>query len=556
MSEGTIAASSAEELNQNNQNDKGKRKIDRIDGLLLREMLAAGSSVLESNKDSVDALNVFPVPDGDTGTNMSMTIVTAVREVSAREINHAGEAAEAIAKGALRGARGNSGVILSQLLRGFARGVAGHKQITARIFADGLKAGSETAYKAVMKPKEGTILTVARIMADAACLQAERAPDDLECLFEVILKAGEAILKKTPDMLPALKQAGVIDAGGRGLLHIYYGMRAALLGQAIEPLHTTKHDDGKAVFEDDHDALAEITFAYCTEFFVTHILETVTDDDIQVFKRRLNRIGDSIIVVGDTNLIKVHVHTNDPGRALQAGQQLGELYGLKIENMLEQRRERVAREEEEERKKTSFGIVAVSQGEGFTKIFHDLNVQCIVEGGQTMNPSIEDLVKAIECVKARCVFILPNNGNVILAAQQACELFSQNGKEAYVVPTKNVAMGIAAAVAIEESASAQDNINAMTEAAQLVTTGMVTRAIRDSRFGELEIKLGDAIGLLNGEIAKAGDSEEDVALALAKILLAERPDALVTLYWGGEATEETSRALLDLIQDAHPGCDC
>ena len=524
-----------------------------IDGLLLREMLAAGASLLESNREAVDALNVFPVPDGDTGTNMSMTAVAAVREVSSREINDAAEAADVIARGALKGARGNSGVILSQLLRGFARGVAGSAKIDARIFAQGLKSGSETAYKAIMKPKEGTILTVARVVADAAAAQAERDPDDLAALFSVMLSSGEAILKKTPDMLPALRQAGVIDAGGRGLMYIYYGMNAALNGQAITPLSVLPHEDGKAVFADDHDAITEIKFAYCTEFFVSNMFSHVTEEDISLFKRRLNRIGDSLIVVGDLSLAKVHVHTNDPGKALQAGQQLGELTGLKIENMIEQRRERIRKEEEEELRKKPFGIVSVSQGAGFSKIFRDLNVQSVVEGGQTMNPSIEDLVKAIESINARCIFILPNNGNVILAARQACELTK---REAHVIPTKNVAMGVSAAIALEEDATGEENLERMTAAAEKVKTGMVTRAIRDSKFGDLDIKEGDVIGLYNGGIVKTGAEEEEVALELVDMLVRESADALITLYWGEGATESGAENLLAEIEARYEECDC
>ncbi|MDR1569747.1 MAG: DAK2 domain-containing protein [Oscillospiraceae bacterium] len=522
-----------------------------IDGLLLREMLAAGASLLEKNRETVDALNVFPVPDGDTGTNMSLTAMSAVREVSAREINDAGEAAEAIAKGALRGARGNSGVILSQLFRGFARGVAGAQRIDAKLFAQGLRAGSETAYKAVMKPKEGTILTVARVVAEEAARQAEREPDDLAALFRVMLSSGEAVLRKTPDMLPALKQAGVVDAGGRGLLLIYSGMNAALNGQAIEPAAVLTESDGKAVFEDDHDALTEIKFAYCTEFFIQNLLEQVTEEDVALFRRRLNRIGDCVLVVGDLSLVKVHVHTNDPGKALQAGLALGELVGLKIENMVEQRRERLRKQAEEEDKKQRYGVVAVSQGEGFTRIFNDLNVKGVVEGGQTMNPSIDDLVRAIEGVHAQCVFVLPNNGNIVLAASQACEITK---REAHVIPTKNVAMGVAAAVAVQDNLTTEENLERMKEAAERVKTGMITRAIRNSKYEDIEIHEGDIIGLYNGTIASAGISDKAVALELIDMLVKEK-DALITLYWGEGETEESAKALIDEISQRYPECD-
>ncbi|GHU71119.1 hypothetical protein AGMMS49992_04560 [Clostridia bacterium] len=522
-----------------------------VDALLLREMLIAGASLLERNREAVDALNVFPVPDGDTGTNMSLTIMAAVREVNGHDINSAGDVAEAIAKGTLRGARGNSGVILSQLFRGFARGVDHAERLDARTFAKGLKAGAETAYKAVMKPKEGTILTVARVIADEASRQAERDPDDLGAMFNTILVQGEIILRKTPDMLPVLKQAGVVDAGGRGLLLIYTGMASALNGTPIEPPSAMTESDGKAVFVDDHDALEEIKYAYCTEFFIQYLDEHTTDEEVALFRRKLNRIGDCVLVVGDLSLIKVHVHTNDPGKALQAGLMLGELTGLKIENMVEQRRERVAKQAAEAHKDRTYGIVSVSQGAGFSRIFKDLNVTNIVEGGQTMNPSIEDLAKAIDETPAKTVFVLPNNGNVILAAQQACEVAK---REAHVIPTKNVPMGIAAALVYQENADVKLNLARMQEAAERVTTGMVTRAVRDSQFEELIIHEGDVIGLCNGRIACVGPREDSVSLDLLAMLLPNH-NSLITLYYGEGVPESDAQALLSQIESKYPDCD-
>ncbi|MDR1600719.1 MAG: DAK2 domain-containing protein [Oscillospiraceae bacterium] len=527
------------------------KKIPSIDALQLREMLIAGASLLERNREAVDALNVFPVPDGDTGTNMSLTIMAAVREVNGHEINSAGEVAESIAKGTLRGARGNSGVILSQLFRGFARGVDHAETLDARTFARGLRAGVETAYKAVMKPKEGTILTVARVIADEAARQAEREPDDMSALFNVMLVQGETILRKTPDMLPVLKHAGVVDAGGRGLLLIYTGMSSALNGAPVEAPSGMGHTDGQAVFDDDHDAIEDIKYAYCTEFFIQYLAETATDEDIALFRRKLNRIGDCVLVVGDKSLVKVHVHTNDPGKALQAGLMLGELTGLKIENMLEQRRERAARQTAEAAKEGAYGIVAVSQGAGFSRIFKDLNVANIVEGGQTMNPSIEDLTHAIDNTLARTVFVLPNNGNIILAAEQACGVTKRNAR---VIPTKNVPMGIAAALVFHENADPDANLSRMREAAERVTTGMVTRAVRDSQFEELTIHEGDVIGLRNGRVSCVGPTEESVSLDLLALL---RPgsDSLVTLYYGEGVTEQAARSLLELINARYPDCD-
>ncbi|MDR0395928.1 MAG: DAK2 domain-containing protein [Oscillospiraceae bacterium] len=530
---------------------ESSRKIPSIDALLLREMLIAGASLLEKSREAVDALNVFPVPDGDTGTNMSLTIMAAVREVNGHEINSAGEVAESIAKGTLRGARGNSGVILSQLFRGFARGVDRAQTLDARTFAKGLKAGVETAYKAVMKPKEGTILTVARVIADEAARQAEREPDDLSALFNVMLVQGEIILRKTPDMLPVLKQAGVVDAGGRGLLLIYTGMSSALNGTPVEAPTGMGHSDGQAVFFDDHDAIEDIKYAYCTEFFIQRLSDTATEEDIALFRRKLNRIGDCVLVVGDISLVKVHVHTNDPGKALQAGLLLGELTGLKIENMMEQRRERAARQAAESAKERPYGVVAVSQGEGFSRIFKDLNVLNIVEGGQTMNPSIEDLTHAIDSTPAKTVFVLPNNGNIILAAEQACKVTK---RQARVIPTKNVPMGIAAAMVFQENADPDANLSRMREAAERVTTGMVTRAVRDSQFEELTIHEGDVIGLCNGRISCVGPTESSVSLELLE-LLKPGSDSLITLYFGEGATKRDAQSLLDEINKRYPDCD-
>ena len=323
-------------------------EVQLIDGLLLREMIIAGAANLEKNREKVDALNVFPVPDGDTGTNMSLTMMSASREISSKEFASAGQAADAVAKGALRGARGNSGVILSQLFRGFAKALDGVEKISPVQFAKALKSGADMAYKAVMKPKEGTILTVARVIADEAIKQAESAPEDFDALMRTILTSGETILAKTTDMLPALKQAGVVDAGGKGLLHIYAGYAAALGGEHIDFSAVGSSNSAAPVeFEDDHDSLEEIKYAYCTEFLIQNLRSDAKNSDIATFRRQLNRIGDCVLVVGDLSLVKVHVHTNDPGKALQYGLSLGELVNLKIENMVEQRRENLARKAKE-----------------------------------------------------------------------------------------------------------------------------------------------------------------------------------------------------------------
>ncbi|MDD3213993.1 MAG: DAK2 domain-containing protein [Eubacteriales bacterium] len=523
-----------------------------IDGLLLRDMVLSGAAMLDKNREKVDALNVFPVPDGDTGTNMSLTMASATRELSQKEYLNAGQAAEALAKGALRGARGNSGVITSQLYRGFARALEGVDKITPQQFAQALKSGSETAYKAMMKPKEGTILTVARVIAEEAVKQADKAPDDYEALFDNILTTGEAILKKTQQMLPALTQAGVVDAGGRGLLLIYMGYSAAFRGEEIPEEHPQMATDGEVVFTDDHAALEEIKYAYCTEFLVQNLFPDILEEDIDTFRRRLNRIGDCVLVVGDLSLVKVHVHTNNPGKALEYGLSLGELVGLKIENMVQQRRDNMAKETEKAEPPKDFGIVAVSLGEGFNQIFTDLAVDQIVEGGQTMNPSIEDISAAIARVNAKCVFVLPNNGNVILAAHQAAELTED--KQVFVIPTKNVAMGIAAAVAFQGEVSGEENAKRMEESAQRVRTGTVTYAVRDSEIDDLHIKQGDIIGLYNGKVDVCGSNIHDVAFELMKKIVTE-DDELITVYYGKDVGKDDAQTLTDEIADQYDDCD-
>ncbi len=530
-------------------------KIKSIDATMLREMVNAGASLLEMNRDAVNALNVFPVPDGDTGTNMSMTMMSAVREINSRDFATAGEATEALAKGALRGARGNSGVILSQLYRGFSKSLEGVETITPIHFANAIKNSADTAYKAVMKPKEGTILTVARVIAEDALKQAQAEPEDFEALFRVILSSGEKILAKTQDMLPALKQAGVVDAGGRGLLLIYTGYDAVLRGEHIDETLVDMSGDVKTEteFQDDHDSLEEINFAYCTEFLIQNLNATTTEADIAGFRRRLNRIGDCVLVVGDLSLVKVHVHTNDPGKALQYGGALGEMVGIKIENMLQQHRDtqeaKNGAANNEPPKK--FGFVSVSLGDGFSKIFKDLGVNSIVDGGQTMNPSIEDLQKAVDAVNAECVYILPNNGNITLAAKQVAEM---SEKHVIVLPTKNVAMGIAAIIAFQPEMSPEENEERMNEASQLVRTGTITFAVRDTDMENLHIKEGSIIGLNNGQVTANSDSTHQVAMELMNQIVTE-DDSLITVYYGADVTKEDAEQLGEEISEQFDFCD-
>ena len=528
-----------------------------IDGLLLKEMIIAGANLLEQNREAIDALNVFPVPDGDTGTNMSLTMKSTVREIAAQDVTSASRLADLAARGALKGARGNSGVLLSQILRGFARGIEGCETVDAAAFAKGLRSGADTAYKAVMKPKEGTILTVIRVISEDSARYVIKHPDNLPGLLDKVIRSGEAILAKTPDMLPALKQAGVVDSGGQGLLTVFKGWRAAFNGEKIEE---TAVDVGNAAtfeFEDDHDSLEEIKFKYCTEFIIQEMNPGVTEDDVNRFRTRLTRIGDCVVVVGDFSLVKVHVHTNEPGKALQYACELGELVNLKIDNMAEERRERLRQAEEAQKaadlkhqqeeaeqeaaqeELKDYGMVAVSLGEGFSGIFTDLGVDHIVEGGQTMNPSIEDILEAVAGVGAKTVFVLPNNSNVILAASQAAEL---SDREVVVLPTKNVAMGIGAVIAFNPEASVEENREAMTAAAEQVKTGQITFAVRDMVFEDKEIKEGDIIGIHNGRIEVVGRSIHDIAIELTQHVV-EDGDSLITIYYGQDTKEEDANAL-------------
>ena len=533
-----------------------------IDGLLLRDMVMAGTALLEKNREAVDALNVFPVPDGDTGTNMSLTMQSATREVNSKEFLRADEAANALAKGALKGARGNSGVITSQLLRGFAKAVNGIEKITPVQFAEALGKGAEMAYKAVMKPKEGTILTVARVVAEDAMKQAASDPEDYDKLFNVILKSGEAILKKTPDMLPALKQAGVVDSGGRGLLLIYQGYAAVLRGEDISMTETGMESDSVAESDDCHDLSKELTYSYCVNFTLSRFREDCDEHDLDSFRRRLNRIGDNVSVSGDLTRAVVHVQTDNPGSALEYGIELAEVSEIRIDNLAEMKRaydaennpEQPAEETEpaapaEPEKK--YGFVAVSLGAGFSQFFHDLSVDQIVEGGQTMNPSVDDLLNAVNSVPAQCVFILPNNGNVIFAANQAAEL---SKKDVRVIPTKNVAMGIAAAIAFQNDLEPDENVKRMDEASQHVKTGMVTYAIRDSEYNGIEIKQGDIIGLHNGQIEFSGSSIQEVVTEMMKNIVTDE-DELITVYYGADVKEEDAKNIADSIEQEYDFCD-
>lgn len=530
-----------------------------IDSIALREMFTSGAALLGQNRETVDALNVFPVPDGDTGTNMTQTINAAVKEMNAAQASSVSDVASAIARGALKGARGNSGVILSQILRGFASALDGAEEIDAALFLRMLRMGSDTAYKAMMKPKEGTILTVIRVMAEET-ERAGREPKSVDELFQSALASGDAILKKTPDMLPVLKQAGVVDSGGMGLMIIFRGMYAALTGEAIEmgeqPI-AAQLMPGE--FVDDHAALGEITFGYCTEFIVSHPRSDMRESEVVRLRKRLERIGDCVLVISDLSVVKVHVHTDDPGKALQMALELGEIDSIKIDNMREEARERAAKNQAlaeankaaEASEEKEYGIVSVALGDGLTEIFKELSVDQIVDGGQTMNPSIEDLYEAIESTRAKNVFVFPNNTNIILAAEQAAELTDRN---VIVIPTKSVPMGISAALAFNPEEGVEENGRAMREAAESVHTGSITYAVRDTNFDDKEIHAGDIMGLIDNKLELLGSDIKGVAFDVARSMVTE-DSSLITLYYGSDVPENDAQALADELTEAYPDCD-
>lgn len=529
-------------------------QVKTIDGLMLRDMAVAGSAMLEMHREMVDALNVFPVPDGDTGTNMSLTLQSAIREINSKEYLRADEAANALSKGALRGARGNSGVITSQLMRGFSRGLEGVEKITPIQFAQALKRGADMAYKAVMKPKEGTILTVARVVAEDAVRQAEAAPDDFSALLDTMLKSGEDILRRTPEMLPALKEAGVVDAGGRGLLLIYSGYAAVLRGEDVAQMMLEMGRDG-AMPAEAEDMLENLNFSYLTKFQIFHMNEDTTEGDIDSFRRRLNRIGDMVRVQGDLSGVAVQLRTNNPGSSVEFGLELGELKELSIENLLELKRARDGEQspaDAEPKERKPYGMVTVSLGDGFSKIFQDVGVDVVVEGGQTMNPSIEDIRLAVEQVNADVVFVFPNNGNVILAAQHAAEQITD--RKVYVLPTKNVAMGIAAAVAFQMEQSPEENKQRMEEAAERVKTCTVTYAVRDSELNGCTIKQGNIIALNNGKVAQSGTDMQTVITDMMKEIVTD-DDELITVYYGQDVDEKDAQAMAEEIGRQYTHCD-
>ena len=529
-----------------------------INAEMLSKMFLAGAANIEAKKEFINELNVFPVPDGDTGTNMTLTIMAAAKEVTALENVTMESLAKAISSGSLRGARGNSGVILSQLFRGFTKAIKATKEIDVITLAGALEKAKETAYKAVMKPKEGTILTVAKGIADKALELAETV-DDLEEFIPQVLEHAEYVLSKTPEMLPVLKEAGVVDSGGQGLLEVLKGAYDAFLGKEIDYSQiapSTSVNMTKISAETN----AEIKLGYCTEFIIMTEKE-FTDADEREFKAYLESIGDSIVCVADDEIVKIHVHTNDPGLAIQKALTYGQLSRMKIDNMREEHEEKLIRDAEkvakeqkakEKAEQKEFGFIAVSIGDGLNDIFKELGVDYIIEGGQTMNPSTDDMLNAIDEVNAKHVFIFPNNKNITLAANQAKSLVED--KEVIVIPTKTVPQGITAIINFVPDLSAEENEEMMLEEIKRVKTGQVTYAVRDTSLDGKEIHTDDIMGIGDAGIISVGKEVEATTLEMLAELIDEESE-LVSVYYGSDVSEEEASALTEKIEELYPDVD-
>lgn len=525
--------------------------IKTINGATFRKMIVAGAGLLEQNKKYVDSLNVFPVPDGDTGTNMYLTMKSAVNEVSQCINNNIDALSQAFAKGALKGARGNSGVITSQIFKGFCGEIGKCSEITTKIFAKAMQEGANVAYKAVTKPKEGTILTVIRVMAESAVNIAKKC-DDFEVFLKSVLETGEEILAQTPEMLPVLKKAGVVDAGGRGIIVIFTGFYKLITGE--EDFEFSFDEDKKPQTVDeviaDINALEDIKFGYCTEYMIINMKKKTTEADIDKLREKLCELGDSVICIGDLNLVKVHVHSNEPNKALEYALELGELYNLKIENMREQNRElkkkAVVQEETKE-----LGMIAVAPGEGLAAIYKDLGVDEIIVGGQTMNPSAADIAQAADKVPARNVFVFPNNKNIILAAEQANDLTSKN---LIIIPTRSIPEGISAAIAFNSDGTVEENSEAMNDAIKGVKSGSVTYAVRDTHVDGFDLHVGEIIGLDDKAILSKGKFVSETTEGLIEKMMSE--DVMnITLFYGEDIREEEANSLAEKLGEKYPDCE-
>ncbi len=518
-----------------------------------KKMILVGAKQLEINRARVDALNVFPVPDGDTGTNMSLTMQSAVRELNACQSNAFSEVCTSVSKGALRGARGNSGVILSQILKGICSVLSNCQEVDTKTFAKALEQGTKVAYGAVAVPKEGTILTVIRMMSEYA-LKVASKKKTFEEFFTEIIDEGDRALALTPTMLPVLKKAGVVDSGGVGLMVIIKGFASELMGVELDDTDTVLDtENAEAEFGDNSSVvnmeLGDIQYAYCTEFFIINMKMSTTLSAIDKLRERLMKIGDSVICIGDLELVKVHVHTNDPGKALSYALELGELDRPKIENMLEQNRQLKAKLETE---KKEMGMLAVCTGTGLMEIFRDLSVDGIIQGGQTMNPSASDIATAAQKINAEHIFVFPNNKNIILAAEQAKALIEN--KTIHVIPTKNVPQGFAAALEFNPEASAEENKTNMIHALDNVKAGQVTYAVRNTTLNGFSIKEGDIIGLDDKKILAKSQSVEETTLKLIG-KMKEEFHQMITLYYGEDVKAEDAEALCAAIAEKYPDCD-
>ncbi len=526
-----------------------------ISGATFRKMVLNGAKLLDENKAHVNELNVFPVPDGDTGTNMSMTMLSASRELSACSTNNMPDLCNAVAKGALRGARGNSGVILSQILKGMTSVLSQYTELTAKVFAKAFAAGTEVAYKAVTEPKEGTILTVIRAISESAEKAAKKSIE-LKDFFQAVIDSGEAMLRQTPEMLPVLKKAGVVDAGGRGLLLLLQGFLNILLGVSEANLEFDDSYKATASAEDPFDEqahfnyndLADIEYAYCTEFFIVHIFKKTTEADIDLFREKLMNLGDCVLVIGDLSMVKVHVHSNCPGQVLTYALELGELDRVKIENMLEQNRNLKAQQQEDLK---PFGLVSVCAGDGLTNIFKDLLVDNIIEGGQTMNPSADDIAKACDAVKAKDVFVFPNNKNIVLAANQAKALSKRN---IHVIPTSNIPQGFSAVLAFNPNDTVDGNLKNMNDALGAVRSGSVTYAVRNTQIGNFDLKEGDIIGMDAKDIVAKGDSVSNVTEQLIDSMMDDEVSC-ISLYFGNNVSEDDANAIAADMSKKYRDCD-
>ncbi len=535
--------------------------ITALDGKRFAEMVIQGANHLSANAKMVDALNVFPVPDGDTGTNMNLSMTSGAKEVKNNVQEHIGKVGTALSKGLLMGARGNSGVILSQLFRGFSKSVENKSNISAKEFASAFEAGVETAYKAVMKPVEGTILTVAKDSAKKG-VQAAQKTNDIIVVMEEVLKEAKASLKRTPDLLPVLKEVGVVDSGGQGLVFVYEGFLAELKGEKLPDAPNVLPSMDEMVSAEHHKSVQshmnteDIVFGYCTEFMVRFEEAKTTANPFkeEIFRDDLSKYGDSLLVIADEDVVKVHIHSEQPGEVLTYGQRYGSLINMKIENMRQQHSNIVgetqtplvsARPQVSKEEKQEYGIVTVSMGSGVAELFKSLGAHAVIEGGQTMNPSTEDIVKAVKEVNAKRIFILPNNKNIIMAAQQAKDISEE---EIYVIPSKTVPQGLSALLAFNPSSDVEANESAMNEALTHVKTGQITFAVRDTQIDGLEIEKDDFMGIEDGKIVVKNKDKGQAAEELLSHML-DRDSEILTIIYGEDVTEEEVNTLSEKVEE-------